>query len=353
MNLAVMFGGKSVEHDISIITAVGLGGAIPEAKKIYIDERNRWWLVTKTLTPLEYKNKKLPPTFLPVTILPCDNRLFLKLGWFLIPLCHIDAAVLCFHGYNGEDGATQGLLQLAGIPYTGSGIAASSIGMDKMLSKKFFASLGLPVLKSFSVVKDGFMNGEPIMTGNMNFPLVVKPCSLGSSIGITVAKNENQLEDALNIAFAFDAKVLIESALQDCHEANCSYFCGEVSEVYRPYSAGEILSFEDKYLNGGKIEPRKETLFVQEMKKATKLVCDSLGVCCAARVDFLVTEKEWFVNEINTIPGSLAYPMWRERYSLKEFIMKMVDETTKAHRIKQGLKYAYESNVLDFGNAKK
>ncbi|HRX13651.1 MAG TPA: hypothetical protein P5087_01315 [Eubacteriales bacterium] len=353
MNLAVMFGGKSAEHDISVITAVGLGGAIPEAKKIYVDERNRWWLVTKTLTPAQYKGKKIPPTFLPVTILPNNDRLYLKLGWIIIPICRLNAAVLCFHGNNGEDGATQGLLQLAGIPYTGSGIGASAIGMDKILSKKFFASLGLPVLKSFSVDIDGFLNGEPIMTGNMNFPLVVKPCSLGSSIGISVVKDANELEEALSTAFAFDSKVMIESALLDCHEANCSYFCKEVSEVYHPYSAGEILSFEDKYLSGEKAEPRKETLFINEIKRATKIICDSLNVQGAARVDFLVTEKEWFVNEINTIPGSLAYPMWKDRYSLREYVLKAVDQAVNIHKIRKSLKYAYESNVLNMGSSKK
>lgn len=349
---AVLFGGKSCEHDISIITACGLGGALAGAKKIYIDQFNKWWYVRKTLTPREYKGKKKLFTFIPVILLPNDDRLYAKFGWFLFPLFRIGAAVMCFHGLNGEDGSVQGLLQLAGVPYTGSEIAASAVGMDKMLSKRFFNSLGLPTLPAKLIRRESYL-ADGIALDGLDFPLIVKPNSLGSSIGISVAKTPAELESALDVAFAFDNNALVEAALEGAHESNCCYFCGGVSDVFTPLTTGEILSFADKYLGGEKHTQKRETEFVGEIQAAAKLVCETLGVGGAARVDFLVAGEKWYVNEINTIPGSLGYTLWQDKYSPKEFAQKLIDDALSSASMRINLTLGYQSSVLEGGKLKK
>lgn len=353
MKTVVFFGGKSCEHDISIITACGLGGALADAAKIYIDQNNKWWYVKKTLTPREYKGRKMFPAFVPVVLLPNDRRVFAKFGIFLFPLFAVSEAVLCFHGVNGEDGSVQGLLQLAGVPHTCSGVAASAIGMDKMLSKRLFRSLELPVLPAALVTKQSYDSDGVVLGPELTFPLVIKPCSLGSSIGISVAGGAEELEKALSVAFAFDNSVLIEKALPDAREANCCYLCGEVSDVFRPVSSGEILSFGDKYLSGEKHEPPRETVFVEEIKEAASRVCNALGINGCARVDFLVNGEAWYINEINTIPGSLGYTLWKDVYTLGEYMNKLICDARAVAGQKEKLVFTYDSEVLSGGRAKK
>lgn len=353
MKIALMYGGRSTEHDISIITACMQYGYGSSMLKIYIDEQNRWWQVLRAITPLEHKGRKRRNIFRPVIILPNDDRLFCKFGGLLIPICKIDCALLCFHGVNGEDGAIQGLLNLSGIAYTGCGLTASAVGMDKITMKQVFGGLNLPIAP-FVALNSSEMDEETAIlakiTQKIDFPIIVKPANLGSSIGISVANDPLQLLESLKVAFSFDNRAVAEKAL-DCFEVNCSCLVnyGEymTSDVIKPKSEKEILTFSDKYIAKNVIANDLYLgEFAAKIKETTANLCKEMNVKGVARVDYLVTSDGFFVNEINTIPGSLAYPHWQKKFTRREFLKILIDNAMENFDEKQSLTYTYSSQVL-------
>lgn len=411
----VFYGGKSAEHDISIITAQQIFNFSRGQKRVYIDEKNRWWLVRGKVSAASHKRKRRYPAFLPVVMVAGSRRLFLRLfgGRMLLPLFEIDCAVCCFHGLFGEDGCVQGVFEMCGVAYTGSGVGASAAGMDKGLFKTLLKGLGVPHVPGFvltraeycaadipteaestasnaesaaNTVEDAAVNAENAesvrlsprvrdIAAKLQFPLIVKPVRLGSSIGIGVAHNEPELAAALEVAFCFDNAVLIEREVQDFHEINCSALSlsgGRVltSRLERPVSAGEILSFADKYLGVGKngkntaknegkstenfiYDPKTQAppapvdcKFESRIRRDAEKICRALGVSGVCRIDFLVTDKAYYINEINTIPGSLSYHLWRDRFTKAEFLGALLDAAKRRKAAADALVYAYKSDVL-------
>ena len=320
MIVAVFYGGRSCEHDVSVITGVQAAGLLHghEVIPVYVD-RDGKWLFVKDYDDLRAYSKgtvKGKPVFLK----PGDPYLYIGRGKrFIKP----DVALLCNHGAGGEDGTLQGALQLSGIAYTGSGVAGSAAGMDKRMSKRLFALAGLPVVNYIEADRYRYENELKSLVGEakaLGYPLIVKPASLGSSIGVRIVQNGKEFISALNVAFEWDNAVIAEKALEDFTELNCAVVGGNgkfaVSEPEKPFSSGGFLSYRDKYEGGGfkgegsgrqfpaNIDGKLRAQVRLNAAKAFKSVAAG-GI---ARVDFLYDNAQGnlYVNEINTIPGSLA-----------------------------------------------
>ena len=357
MNILLLYGGKSCEHDISILTAKITESSLKEIGKVfsvYADSQNKWWLLQKELQPKDHKSlyKKVGKR---VFLSAGDNTLRMLKNNRAKDVAKIDVAVPCFHGINGEDGTISGLLQLSGIPYTCGSSISCGISMDKFTSKTYFRGIGLNVTSG--VVFNSIDDHEAFKkVRKMGFPVIAKPATLGSSIGIKLANSLEELRSALNIAFCFDTKVLVEKALTDFYEVNCSAMringTIETGDLERPIPKDKILTFADKYACESK--DNSERIFPYEfeqsekIKQLTKKIYDSFGFEGVIRVDFLVCNQtgKIYVNEVNAIPGSLAFYLWKNKFTHQQFLKEMISQAISAKKIRDKLVYAFNSNIL-------
>lgn len=349
MNIAVLFGGKSCEHNVSIVTGLQVIGDFPPEHKVipvYIDEKGVWHTGKEYTNIDTYKNKSKTYPGKEVHFCPSSPWLQQKNGK---KLSKIDCCVICNHGVNGEDGSLQGLIELAGIPYTGSGVCASAAGMNKCVMKRLFAESALPIVPYISVsgeeyVSDSFALIEKIKR-ELGFPLIVKPSNLGSSIGIAIARDYSELFTAVRVALEWDTSVVIEKALVDFEEFNCAVLCGEPSEVEKPVGWKDFLTYEDKYLSKsegvGREFPAKidEGLRTRIRALAVKAY-NAVNADGVARVDFLYCGGELYVNEINTVPGSLSGYFFDG--GTRFVTAKLIDRALAVFGAKKRLKYAYK-----------
>ena len=370
MNVAVFFGGKSCEHNISIITGMQALQAI--AKKhnvipVYIDS-NGVWRTGKKFSDINTYKKDDCGGGKRVHLSPASPFLCSEHGR---KIAKIDVALLCNHGLNGEDGSLQGLLRLSGVPYTGSGVLASCVGMDKITMKRLFMQAGLNVLPfvSFSRIayeKSMFEITERIKK-ELRFPLIVKPSNLGSSIGISIAHDFEELFKAVKVALMWDNSVLVENALEDFTELNCAVLgYGDdslASEVEQPVGWTEFLTYDDKYLKKIKGGGRKFPAEIDsEMRDKVRLTAQKafsyLGCAGVARVDFLLKDGELFINEINTIPGALSNylfvsPKTREEKTenaekdidFEELIERLIKIALLRYEEEENLTYSYKKEL--------
>lgn len=254
----------------------------------------------------------------------------IKGGILLKKRVNIDAALLTMHGLYGEDGKIQGMLDFFDIPYTGSGVLGSALGMDKVLMKEIFEKLGLKVVKYFWFYDVEYKKDKSSVfkrvDKELGYPVFVKPANCGSSVGIRKVKSRKMLDEAIKQAAKFDHKILIEEGISGAKDINCSILGGydpQTSVCEEVLTDEEFLSFEEKYLKGGKTKgmlglsrivpapiPDKAT---KEIQKQAKMVFKELGCWGVARMDFLYQPKSRAIypNEINTIPGSLAFYLWK------------------------------------------
>lgn len=327
-NVAVFFGGQSIEHEISCITGTLTANSIDQAKyvvyPVYIDHDAKWW-TGELLRDIDFlKNpdfKKLKR----VTLFAGDNKLYFIKGKKAKPLCEVSVAINCVHGERGEDGSIDGILNLCGIALASPSMLSSSVSMSKSFTKIALKGLGVKHLPCVTVSKrDDYRRVESLI----DYPLIVKPDTGGSSIGITVAKNRPELDRALSIALRYGEKAIVEPLVTDFIEINCAcYRVGDdirVSECERPVSLGEILSFDDKYQGGKRVFPADiEKAVSDKIKKTTQKVYEGLAFNGVIRVDYIVKGKEVYLNEINSVPGSLAYYLFVK--TLKEFTSLLSD----------------------------
>ena len=320
--VALIFGGRSVEHDVSVITAMQILANIDKKKyviePIYMRDGEFYAENLDTLEAVRdfdiCKHKK-------VVLLAGE---FFAIKKSTIKKClKPDVAVIACHGGEGENGILQAMLEYNGIPFTSPEVLQSAVCMDKDFSKQVFESMCLNVLPYQTVFKDEFEQDDEkvvfAIESFLSYPLIVKPARLGSSIGIGVSKNRTELKEKLEVAFEFDDKVVVENKLEDFLEVNCAAFYDGnrivVGKTEQPLSANEFLTFKDKYEQGGKmsglsrISPANVgslNLIVQAITERIYKDFDMNGV---VRVDFLVDGKrnKVYVNEINTVPGSLAF----------------------------------------------
>ncbi len=375
-NLAVFFGGRSVEHEVSIISAVQAMNALDREKynviPVYITKDAEMYTGAMLFFIENYRNMQyLLNVCSPVSIVRdganvvmkhLNNRLFSRRKDVIL-----DVALPIVHGTNCEDGAIAGYFELLGLPYVGCDIISAAVGMDKAIYKDVLNSAGLPVLdclkftsREYSMEKDSIIN--KIMS-EFSLPVIIKPVNLGSSVGISKADTKEELIDAIDLATKFSDLVLAERAVENLREINCSVVgdrdeC-EASVLEEPVMHDKILSYKDKYEGNEKSKgmaslSRKIPADLDEAttEKIRKLSCDifrALGCNGVVRIDYLMDSKtgEVFANEINTIPGSLSFYLWDAtgvKYSC--LLDKLIDLAFKRQRNRENLTFTIPTNIL-------
>ena len=379
--VGVIFGSRSCEREVSIISAVQLMRHADQEKydiiPVYIDESGNWYTgdalkdigsfkpfnpdkkgITKVFPDLSSGSGALL-THARGTGLFSKNRIEIA--------ARIDVYIIVMHGLHGEDGTIQGLLELANVPYTSTGVAGSALGMDKIMMKQFFRGADLPVLPGIGVTRTRYLS-EPKsvfeeVEKELGYPVFVKPANLGSSIGVSRADDRESLEDSLELAFEYDRRVLIEAGLDKPIELNCSVLGYdeeiEASPIEMPINQDEFLDFKDKYLASGGSKgmaslhrvlpaPIEDELRdeIQEMSRKIFRMLDCKGV---VRIDYMFDKNagKLYITEINTIPGSLAFYLWENAgVAYTRLIDRMVGYAEKAHGDKNRANYAYTSDIL-------
>ncbi len=382
IQLGVLFGSRTCEHEISIISAVQLMRSVNREKydviPVYISKKGEWFtgeplMDIATYTPFDENRKGIYRVQLDITAgSGALTRMEQGKGLFAkdqqIVVARLECVIPVFHGMHGEDGSIQGLMELCNIPYASSGIGASAIGMDKVYMKQFFKGCGFPVLPGIACLRAQWENdAEQLMDTvekEIGYPVFIKPALLGSSIGVSKATNREELKAALELGFEFDRKVLAEKGLNEPLELNCSVigYNGQVraSEIEMPISGGDLLSFMDKYGAGGNstkgmaslkrvlpapIEPELYQQ-IQQLSKDMFVALDCKGV---VRIDFMFdsASQQLFITEINTIPGSLSFYLWEPcGVPYSQLIDEMVRCAMEAQQDKDDCNYAYSSDIL-------
>jgi len=376
INVGVFFGGSSVEHEISVISALQAMDAIDKTKysvvPVYISKDGQFY-TGEALTNIEnYKDmNKLLSGCQAVTLLSQPDGVVLqkqRTGIFgKSAVARIDVAFPVVHGTNCEDGTLQGYLELLRIPYVGCDVLSSAVGMDKIIMKKVMKESGLPVLDYVNFyTKEWHTNSVELIStieSKIGYPVIVKPANLGSSVGIKKAGSRRELEDAVSLAQSFSGRIIVERAVTKLKEVNCSvlgdYEKAEASACEEPISSDEILSYKDKYMNkgGGKgmsVAMRKLPAEIpQEMEKQIKELAvrtfKVLGCGGVARIDFLIDtgDNTVYVNEINTIPGSLSFYLWEAcGKSFTQLTDQLISLALKREREKKELMFTYDTNIL-------
>ena len=382
IRVGVFFGGKSVEHEVSVISGLQAYNAFNKEKydlvPVYITKENELYTGELIADIANYRN--IPE------LLKKSTRVFLmgeKNGVKLIQypekkfgsseVAQIDVAFPVVHGANVEDGSLQGFLRQYNIPFAGCDVMASAVTMDKYVMKTVLKDSGIPVLDCVTLYGKEFESGEQATYDKVEqkipYPVIVKPVNLGSSVGIKVAKDREELREALEYAFTFGPKVLVEHAIMNLREINCAvlgdYEEAHASECEEPISSDEILSYEDKYVAGGKggsegmrtarrelpanLTPRKR----EEIRELAVKTFRTLGASGVSRIDFMIDRDtdQVYVNEINPIPGSLAFYLWEalgKPYA--ELLDDMVKLALKREREEQNMLTSFESNILQNAN---
>jgi len=376
-NVVVAFGGVSPEHEVSVLTAMQALAVLKESSyrplPLYISKSGRFLTGDVLLELEQYEDlKKLEREATPCTFTQSDSGAAMLSQtdtgrWFFKPKQYLIYAVFtAFHGGDGENGAFQGLCEQFNIPYTGSGILASSVGMDKVTAKQLCKSNNIPVVEGVDFFEQDWVNNKKNILKQaqaLSYPLIVKPVSLGSSIGVVRVQDEESLKQAVEEGFRYDNHMLIEKAVHPLMEINCSVLGSpencQASVCERPLGKEETLSFEDKYQNEGTDKgmasadrvipadiPDELTGQIQDLSLNIFKLFNASGV---ARLDFLVhaESNRVFFNEINTIPGSFSFYLWeKSEISFEQLVFQLIDIAVEQHRQKNGRVRSYDTNLL-------
>ena len=318
-SVAVFFGGVSVEHDISVITGVLTCNSLDKAYNVvpvYVDKDGAWY--TGDLFDIDVYKKLNLKRLKKVTLTADNNVLYQVKKNRLKRICDIAVAINCLHG-GGEGGSFAGLLAHSRIPLASPDVFASSVAMDKAKTKIALKGLNIKTLPY--MLTDGNLRIEDIE--KIGYPVIVKPSSTGSSIGIRSAENEEELKSAISFALRYDKTAIIEKMLSHPIEINCAAFKDDkgeiiVSECEKPICKCNILSFDDKYVDGEREFPANiDKKYSDKIKRITAKVYDKLSFTGIIRIDFFIYGGEVYINEINAVPGSLAYYLFSD--TLKGF----------------------------------
>lgn len=359
-NIIIIYGGKSCEHDISIITACLAKGYFANRNVycVYLNKDNVAYLVPNDYSPARHVNGKLTQK---AAFLFGEQTLALFKRNRISKRIHIDAVVNCCHGASGEDGTVAAICNLLNVPIVGSNITPSAIAMDKILTKQVLNSLNIPTVAGFEVNKDNVDRLAELAEG-YRYPLIVKPNTLGSSIGVKVCRSLEELQQNLAVALTFDSRALCETALTDFCELNCAAMRVDneviASRVDAPVTSNDILTFEDKYVSEQTQQPKTEVPenVADEVKSLTKQVYGQIGFAGVVRVDYLYdnTANKLYVNEINSIPGSLAYGLFNDAYDITQYGDMLLNQALSDHAERGKLVTAFASSVLSHvGGAKR
>ena len=386
INVGVIFGGRSVENEISVLTAIQTMEAINTDKyditPIYISKEGVWYTGEALRKSENYKNmESLKASCQEVYLRPIygDNNLYkVRKPMFGSEVAaKLDVILPALHGTNCEDGSFQGAIEMTGIPYAGCNVLASANGMDKITMKMVLAQSGIPVIDyTWFSDKEWFDCQEKVVEKvekALAYPLIVKPADSGSSVGITAVHNLEELVEAIDNAVSYSKRIIVEKLVEKLKEINCSvlgnYYECEASVCEAPIRSGEILSYADKYLGGGKGSkgavkqsqgmrstvreipanlPQKDTDFIRTTAVETfkALACDGV-----ARIDFMIDEADGkiFVNEINTIPGSLSFYLWEATgVSFEQLTERLIEIAFQRKRDSSFKTTSYKENIFNY-----
>lgn len=388
LNIGVFFGGESCEHEISCISANQALKAIDLEKydvtPIYVSKNLDLYTGEELWDLSNYGNlDALCNKLTKITLIKDQNKVFvrpIKEGFFKKTYPTIDVAFLVMHGTNGEDGTLQGYMEMLKLPYTSSDVLGSAIGQDKAIMKLILQSEDIPMVPWFYFLYQDFENDPKPYIEKANaigYPLIIKPANLGSSIGIEIVHDESEFEEKVKEAAQYDFKIVVEQMVQDLKEVNISVL-GNINKA--KYSAieevmknDEILSFENKYVGGGKTKATKGAkaaptkgskgmastsrkvpadLTDEQQSTIEQLALKTFKVLNAngcVRIDFMIDRKDGkvYVNEINSIPGSLAFYLWQEvGLNFQEECDELIRNALKRYHEKEKKTFSFETNVL-------
>ncbi len=383
LTVAVIFGGRSVEHDVSIVTAQQIMKAIDQTRyhvvPVYITRDGKWFTGSALHEIANFKDDAIlnHKDITPVILSP-DVRHHgllvdpLARGFFRRPrVIRVDVLFPAVHGTHGEDGTLQGLFELADIPYVGFGTLGSALTNDKIMTKQMLRQAGLPVLNDVWFTRSQWQRTPDTVLARIHetfeLPIFVKPATLGSSIGVSRVSDLNLLRPSIEIAANLDQRIIIEPAVADPIEVNCSVigFDNEIktSVLEQPLTYTDFLTYEDKYLAGSKgmksadrviPAPLNEALTheIQRLAVEAFKAVDGRGI---VRVDFLIerSNRRVFINELNTMPGSLAFYLWRPSgLSEADLIDRLIHYAREAHAEKRRSITDYRTSLLSVAAAR-
>lgn len=377
--VAVFFGGRSTEHEISVISANQAISALNPEKydiiPIYISKEGKWYTGRNLLTLSNYRNIPellkvstevyMRPVYGDFNIYTVKKPMFGKDVY-----ATVDVAIPVLHGTNVEDGRFEGLLETIGLPYAGCDTLSSANGMDKIAMKQILRSEEIPVVNymwftdhQWAMTKDSIINS---LEEKLGYPVIVKPSNLGSSIGIGAAHNREELIERINNAVKFASRIIVETMITNLREINCSVIGDadeyECSVLEEPVKAEEILSYTDKYMSGGMHAAKKRIpadLADDLAKECQKLAGDTfrvLGCHGVSRVDLIIDadSNKVYVNEINTIPGSLSYYLWEATgLPFESMLDRLVKLALKRARTMKAKTLSFDSNIFAMGSGVK
>lgn len=379
--VALLFGGRSVEHEVSVISGIqaylSMNTEKYEVTPVYITKNNEMYIGDQIGKIESYKDIK--------ALLSASTRVIMVNEEKEVSLVNypqksfgkkvkitIDVAFPVVHGTNVEDGALQGYLKTIGVPFVGCDVTASAVGMDKYVTKAILKDNQIPVLDCLLFTMADYAELDQMIAKieeKIGYPVIIKPVNLGSSVGISVAKTREELVKSIDDGYLYARKILVEHAITNLREINCAVLGDEneaiASECEEPFHSKDILSYEDKYMSGGgkktggskgmagvsrKIpaditaEKREEVrnMAVESFKK--------LGCHGVARIDFMLDEDQGtlYFNEINTIPGSLSFYLWEPiGVPYAELLDRMIQLALKRVREEESITFSFDSNILN------
>jgi len=386
LKVAVLFGGKSTEHEISIISAIQAIGSMNKDKydiiPVYMTKNNDFYVGESIGNIEEYTHiSDLLKKSTQVIWVKENDKVSLvrypmkKFGNNVITT--VDVAFPIVHGTNVEDGNLQGYLATMGLPVVGCDVLSSAVGMNKYVMKTVLKDNNIPVLDCKCYTWVDYEDVDALIAkieAAFKYPVIIKPINLGSSIGIKKASDREGLVEALELGFEFSKQILVEPAIENLKEINCSvlgdYEEAEASECEEPINSDEILSFEDKYIGGAKgsakgakssgsegmasLKRKIPADISDEMREKIRTMAveafKCLGCSGVSRIDFMIDmdNNNVYLNEINTIPGSLAFYLWEPLGMKYEHLLdNMIDLALKADRENHKVVYSFETNVLE------
>lgn len=385
-NVAVFFGGRSVEHEISVISALQAINAFDKDKyniiPIYISKQGRWYTGPELLDIKNYRDMSrlvsqaeevfMRPEYGDFNLYKVHTGLLSKKNPVVVEL-HVAIPVL--HGTNGEDGVFEGLLETIGIPFAGCNTLSSANGMDKITMKMILRAENVPVVDYvwFTDHQWNSSRDEQVkkIEEKLGYPVIVKPANLGSSVGIGTASNRAELIEKINNAEKFSQRIIVEHMIEQLKEINCSVL-GDADEhqasvCEEPIKTGKFLSYEDKYMGGSKTTqgmqasdkripadlPTEVSEKIRHIAAETFRVLSCHGV---SRVDVMIDEKDGkvYVNEINTIPGSLSFYLWEASgITFTQLMDRLVALALKRKRATDRKTFTYDQNIFALGKGTK
>ena len=383
INIGVFFGGTSVEHEVSVITAQQ---AIAQLRKIpgyqvvpiYISKKNRWYTGEYLLEIEHFKDlNKVMESSTRVHLVKGERNAFLlhdpikKSGNPVVD--HIDVAFPIIHGTGGEDGSLQGLLEHLDIPYVGCNVLAASMMMDKIASKLFLQSSGIRVVEGEWFYSHHWLSFQNDIVNDieskLHYPMIVKPADIGSSVGVKSAKNRAELIEAIEFARHFSSRILVERMLVGMREINISVLGDseklELSVCEEPLTSSDFLTYEDKYVNEGQSKGMSSSKrqipanLTESIKKEIEHMAAEafIALDCAGvtRIDFMIEKgtEQPYINEFNTVPGSLAFYLWEASgKSFQKMLEEMIDAAYRSYRRKESIIRSNDINILSKADLK-